>query len=161
MLDVLTSYMALYFSDVMGVSKGRIPFLVGAFTAAGLVSDLLVVYLLERFDGRSVLRFSAAALVVLYPAWLLAPGLGLKIGLALVVHFMTLGWYTIHKGEAFAAAPARKGTMLALDSAAGLFGGVLPWLVGWTAGMAGLPAAMWILLLGPVGNLLLLPKPRR
>jgi MFS transporter, FSR family, fosmidomycin resistance protein len=162
MLDVLTGFMALYFSDVVGVPENRIPFLVGLFTGAGLVSDLLVIYLLERFPGRRVLRFSAAVILVLFPCLLLAPGVGPKIVLAVAVKLLTLGWYTILKGEAYAAMPERKGTVLALDSTAGFFGGLLPWAIGVAAGRVGLAGALWLLLLGPLGLLLWVPgSPRR
>jgi hypothetical protein len=35
----------------------------------------------------------------------------------------------------------------------------LAWLVGWVAGQAGLPAAMWLLLFGPVSLALFIPRP--
>jgi FSR family fosmidomycin resistance protein-like MFS transporter len=158
MLDVLTGYMALYFSDVVGIPETQIPFLMGLLTAAGLASDVLVIYLLERFPGRGVVRVSAAVILLLYPAWLLAPGVALKIALAFAIKLLTLGWYTVLQGEAYAAMPDRKGTMLALAAIAGFFGGLLPWLVGWAAGQIGLPGAMWLLLLGPVSLLLLVPN---
>jgi hypothetical protein len=43
---------------------------------------------------------------------------------------------------------------------AGLFNGLIPWLVGWVAERAGLPVAMWLLLLGPLSLALLVPRPK-
>jgi len=53
--------------------------------------------------------------------------------------------------------PERKGTVLAIVSLAGVFGGLLPWLVGWLAGRMGLQTAMWLLWLGPLSLLLFVP----
>jgi hypothetical protein len=48
--------------------------------------------------------------------------------------------------------------MLALSSTAGVIGSGLAWLIGWLAALAGLPAAMWLLLLGPTGLIVFLPR---
>ncbi len=47
---------------------------------------------------------------------------------------------------------------MALNSVMGLLGGALVWFVGWFAGQAGLPAAMWLLLAGPVALVLFVPR---
>jgi len=39
-------------------------------------------------------------------------------------------------------------------------GGGIAFMIGWVAAQAGLPAAMWILLVGPVCLVLFLPKYR-
>jgi hypothetical protein len=49
---------------------------------------------------------------------------------------------------------------MALNSLAGLAGGALVWLVGWCAETVGLSAAMWLLLLGPLALVFLLPRPQ-
>jgi FSR family fosmidomycin resistance protein-like MFS transporter len=68
-----------------------------------------------------------------------------------------MGWYQVLQGEAYATVPGRSGTVMAIGSLAGLVGGALVWLVGWVAGQAGLQAAMWLLLLGPVSLALFTP----
>jgi FSR family fosmidomycin resistance protein-like MFS transporter len=95
---------------------------------------------------------------LLYSALLLAPWVQVKIGLALLVRFFTLGWYSVLQGEAYASLPGRSGTVMALNSLAGLVGGALLWLVGQSAEFFGLPAAMWLLLLGPISLILLIPR---
>jgi hypothetical protein len=47
---------------------------------------------------------------------------------------------------------------MAINSLSGLLGGGLVWLVGWIAELAGLPAAMWLLLLGPISLALFTPR---
>jgi hypothetical protein len=37
----------------------------------------------------------------------------------------------------------------------------LVWLVGWTAGQAGLPAAMWLLWMGPAALVAFMPEVSR
>ena len=160
MLDVLTSYIPLYFTDVVGVSETQASLLLSFFMLASLASDLIVVQLLERFPGLKILRWSAALIAVLFPAWLLLPGLAAKIGLIFAIKLFTLGWYTVLMGEAFAAMPERKGTLLALLSVAGIVGSLFPLMVGWAAGHVGLQNAMWLLLLGPLSLLVLVPSPR-
>lgn len=158
MLDVYTSYLALYFRDVVGVSQTQTSLLLSLFMVASLLSDWVVVYLLERYHGRSVVRFSAALIAVLYPAWLLLPGVGFKIVLVFAIKLLTLGWYTVLQGESYASLPERKGTLLAIQSTVGIFGGLLALLVGWLAGQFGLQSAMWLLWAGPLSLLLFVPR---
>jgi MFS transporter, FSR family, fosmidomycin resistance protein len=160
MLDIHTSYLALYFRDVVGTGQTQTSLLFGLFMGASLLSDVAMVYLLERYPGRGVVRFSAGVIAVLYPAWLLLPGLGFKIVLAFAIKLLTLGWYTVLQGESYASLPERKGTLLAIQSTAGIFGGLLPWLVGWLAGQYGLQSAMWLLWAGPLSLLLFVPGTR-
>ncbi len=158
LLDVLTGYLALYFTDVGGFSKAQTGLLLSLVMLAGLIANIALVPLLERVPGRRVVRTSAAVVIPLYAAWLLAPWAWAKIGLIILIRLVTLGWYEVLQGEAYAAAPGRSGTVMALNSLAGLAGGGIAWLVGWVAAQAGLPAAMWLLLLGPVCLVLFVPR---
>jgi FSR family fosmidomycin resistance protein-like MFS transporter len=161
LLDVLTGYLALYFTDVGGFSKAQTGLLLSGVMLAGLIANIALVPLLERVPGRTVVRTSAAVVIPLYAAWLLAPWAWAKIGLMLLIRLVTLGWYEVLQGEAYAAAPGRSGTVMAINSLAGVAGGGMAWLVGWVAAQAGLPAAMWLLLLGPVCLVLFVPRHSR
>jgi FSR family fosmidomycin resistance protein-like MFS transporter len=158
LLDVFTGYAALYLADVAGFSQAQTSLAIGALMLASLVADLALIPLLERLPGRTVVRASATVSIFVYTAWMLVPWPLAKLGLLVMVRFSTIGWYPVLQGEAYAAAPGRSGTVMALTSAAGLLGGGLVWLVGWTAGQAGLPAAMGLLLLGPLSLALFVPK---
>jgi FSR family fosmidomycin resistance protein-like MFS transporter len=92
---------------------------------------------------------------------LLAPWLWAKIGLIILIKLVTLGWYEVLQGEAFATIPGRSGTVMAINSVVGLAGGVISFVIGWVAARAGLPAAMWILLAGPVCLVLFVPRYKR
>ena len=156
LLDVFTGYAALYLTDVAGFSPAQASLAIGALMLASLASDLVLIPLLERVPGRTVVRLSATASIFIYAAWLLA-----KLVLLVAVRFSTIGWYQVLQGEAYAAAPGRSGTVMALTSAAGILGGGLTWLVGWTAGQAGLPVAMGLLLLGPLSLALFVPRTQK
>ena len=161
LLDILTSYLPLYFTDVVRMTTAQSSLMMSAVMLASLVSDIIVIPLLERLPGRSVVRVSAAVALVLYPLWLLAPWLWAKVLLALALKLSVLGWYPVLQGEAFAAVPGHSGTVMAINSLAGLLGGLIPWTIGLVAYQAGLPAAMWLLLLGPLSLVLFVPKAKR
>lgn len=158
LLDVLTGYLPLYFTDVAGFTVTQASLMVSVLMLAGLVSNIVLIPLLERFPGRNVVRLSAGVTGILYTAWLLAPWLWAKIALIIVIKLVTLGWYEVLQGEAFAAIPGRSGTVMAIHSVIGLLAGGVAFLIGWVAAKAGLPAAMWILLAGPACLVLFVPR---
>jgi hypothetical protein len=127
-------------------------------TAAGLVADLALIRILDVAPGRRLVRVSAVLVAGLYPLFLILPGFWPKTGLILLIHVLTAGWYPVLQAEAYAAADGRSAAMLALSSTAGVIGSGLAWLIGWLAALAGLPAAMWALLLGPVCLIVFLPR---
>jgi FSR family fosmidomycin resistance protein-like MFS transporter len=158
LLDVLTGYLPLYFTDVTGFSVAQASLMVSVLMLAGLVSNIVLIPMLERFPGRNLVRISAWVAGILYTVWLLAPWLWAKIGLIILIKLVTLGWYEVLQGEAFATVPGRSGTVMAINSVIGLLGGGISFLVGWVAAQAGLPAAMWILLVGPISLVLFVPR---
>lgn len=158
MLDVFVGYVALYFTDVVGASPAMASLALGALMISGLAADALLIPLLERFQGRTIVRVSAAAATVSYAAWLLVPGPAAKYALLVGVGLARLGWYSVLKGEAYATAPGHSGAVSALTSLARLLGGALAWLVGWIAATAGLPIAMSLLLAGPLALVFFVPK---
>jgi FSR family fosmidomycin resistance protein-like MFS transporter len=160
LLDVFVSYSALYFADVASFTPAQVGLMMGALMAAGLAANIVLIPLLERVDGRRLVRVTAVAAGAVYAVWLLAPWAWAKIVLAIVVRLLTLGWYEVLQGEAYATLPGRSGTVMAINSLMGLLGGVLFWFVGWSAEQAGLQTAMWLLLAGPMALILFVPKPK-
>lgn len=161
LLDVFLSYSALYFADVVGFTPAQVGLMMGALMAAGLAANLILIPLLEHVPGRSLVRLTAALAGPVYIAWLVIPWPWAKITLAILVRLLTLGWYEVLQGEAYASLPGRSGTVMAISSLMGLLGGALVWLIGWSAEQAGLQAAMWLLLAGPLALILFVPKPDR
>ena len=158
LMDVLTGYLPLYFTDIMKLNQTQVGLLLSITMLASLASDALLIPLLEKFDGRKVVRLSALVVGGLYVGFLLAPWIAVQIGLVLLMKLLTLGWYSVLQGEAYAAVPGRSGTVMALNSLGSLLGGIFPWLVGVAAEQVGLRLAMWLLLLGPLSLLVLLPR---
>jgi len=158
LLDVLTGYLALYFTDVVGFSAAQASLMFSILMGAGLLSNILLIPLLEKIPGRTLVRLSAGVTGILYAAWLVAPWLWAKIGLIILIRLVTIGWYEVLQGEAFASTPGRSGTVMAINSVIGLLGGAIAFLIGWVAARAGLQAALWILLAGPVSLVLFVPR---
>lgn len=161
LLDVFITYAALYFADLLGFNPTQLGLMLSALTFTWLISDLVVIPWLEKVPGRRLVRVSATFATVLYAAFLLIPGTVVKIILAIAVRFSTLGWYAVLQGEAYAALPGRSGTVMALNSLAGLGGGALLWVIGLAAEEVGLQAAMWLLVLGPLSLALFTPAARQ
>jgi FSR family fosmidomycin resistance protein-like MFS transporter len=159
LMDIYLSYLGLYLADVVGLAQAQVGLALGGLMLAGLLADLWLVRLLDRHAGMKVVRASALVACLVYPAMLLAPWVAIKIALALGVRFTTLGWYQVLQAEAFDSLPGRSGTVTAINSLASLLGNSLAWLVGLTAAMASLPAAMWLLLAGPLALVLFAPGP--
>jgi len=160
LLDVLTGYLPLYFTDVTGMSVTKASLMMSVLMLAGLISNVVLIPILERYPGRKLVRISAGLAGLLYAAWLLAPWLWAKIGLIILIKLVTLGWYEVLEGEAFATIPGRSGTVMAINSIIGAPAGGIAFVIGWVAAQAGLPAAMWILLLGPISLVLFVPRHR-
>lgn len=158
LLDVLTGYLALYFTDVIGLSVAQASLMMSVLMLAGLISNIALIPALERIPGRKLVRLSAVTSGVLYAAWLLAPWLWAKIGLIILIKLVTMGWYEVLQGEAFASLTGRSGTVMAVNSLFGLMASGISFFVGWVAAKAGLPAAMWLLLAGPVVLVLFIPR---
>jgi FSR family fosmidomycin resistance protein-like MFS transporter len=157
MLDVLYGYLALYCTDVAGVSPVQAGLGVAVWTGAGLLGDFMLIPLLERVKGLQYLRVSAAIVLVLFPAFLLVPHWNVKLLLVGMLGILNSGWYAIPKGQLYAAMPGRSGAVMTLDNVFGLLGSQFPLLLGWFAQHYGLQNTFWILLLGPLVLIMGLP----
>jgi MFS transporter, FSR family, fosmidomycin resistance protein len=160
MLDVLYSFLALYFVDVAGIPAGQAALAVALWTGVGLLGDFLLIPLLERVRGLDYLRVSVVLELVLFPSFLLAQNFWVKLILLGLMGFFNAGWYAILQGNLYKSMPGQSGTVLALGNIAGLFGKLLPFGIGLVAHAWGLQSAMWLLLAGPLVLLVGLPSKR-
>jgi FSR family fosmidomycin resistance protein-like MFS transporter len=158
MLDVLYSFLALYFVDVVGVSAQTAGLAVAVWTGVGLVGDFALIPLLERVPGLVYLRASAAVMLILFPAFLLVPPLAAKLVLLGALGLLNAGWYAILMAQLYSTMPNQSGTVLAVNNVSGLAGSVIPLGLGVIAHSAGLHVAMWLLIAGPVALLVGLPR---
>jgi FSR family fosmidomycin resistance protein-like MFS transporter len=158
MLDVLHGFLALYLVDVAGVSIVQAATAVGVWTGVGLLGDFMLIPLLERVRGLTYLRYSALAVLILFPTFLLAPGFGLKLVILGLLGLANAGWYSVLKGQLYTSMPGRSGTVMAVSSVSGLFGSLIPFALGAAAGLWGLNFTMWLLLAGPIALFLGIPR---
>jgi len=158
LLDIFYGYLALYLVDVARTSAGVAAFGLAVWTGAGLLGDWLLLFVLRRVQGKRYLRVSALTTLAVYPAFLLVPGLELKLVLVAVLGLLNAGWYAIPKAGLYEALPGRSGAAVAVGGVAGLAGSVVPLVLGFVAGAVGLAPTMWILLLAPVVLVALLPR---
>jgi MFS transporter, FSR family, fosmidomycin resistance protein len=157
--DVFLGYVAVYLVDVAAAAPAQAGIGVAVVTVAGLAGDAAMPAVLRRVDGLRYLRWSAAAMLVAYPAFLLAGAPTAKLLLLAPIGLLRAGWYAILDGRLFAELPGRGGTVQAIRSPADLLGSALPLAVGVLAERVGLQPAMWLLLAAPIGLLVVLPRP--
>jgi FSR family fosmidomycin resistance protein-like MFS transporter len=161
LLDVFHGFLALYFVDVAGTRPVEGALAVGVWTGAGLAGDALLLLVLRRVDGPRYLRWTAAASLAVYPAFLVLPGAAPKLGLLAVLGLLSSGWYAIPKAGLYSALPDRSGAAVAVGGIGGLAGALVPLALGLLAERAGLGPTMWVLIAAPVALLALSPRPDR
>ncbi|MDZ4765304.1 MAG: MFS transporter [Chloroflexota bacterium] len=158
LMDIFRGFLALYFVDVVRTDEGVAGIALLIFTGVGLIGDVVLIPLLERVRGLTYIRWSVAAALVLYPAFLLAEPLPLKLVLLGLLGMTNAGWYSILQAQLYAAVPARSGSVMALSSITSLVSGLIPTALGFIAGRIGLGAMMWLLLLAPIALLIGIPR---
>jgi len=159
MLDVLFGLLALYMVDVVGVTPAEASLAIVVWTGVGLLGDFLLIPLLERVRGLIYLRFSASLTLILFPTFLLVDQWVGKLVLLALMGLFNAGWYAILQSKLYDTLDGQSGAVLIVGNAAGLFGALLPLLLGMVAQRQGLEVAMWCLLAGPIALLIALPRP--
>jgi FSR family fosmidomycin resistance protein-like MFS transporter len=134
LLDAFTGFVAVYLVAVAGVSPAQAALAVGVRLAAALL---------------------------LYPAFLLAPGFWPKVVILAGLSLVTAAWYPVLQAQLYASLPGQSGTVVSLLSAAGLAGGLGPLTVGFVAGALGLGWALSLLTVVPAAMLALPGAPFR
>jgi len=158
--DTLLGYLALYLVDDGGLAPAAGALAVGLWTGAGLAGTALTLGVLRRLDGLRVVRVTAAAAAVVYAAFLLAPP-PVKLALLLPLGALAATWYPLLMARLYASMPGRSGAVVAISSLAGPLDAVPPLLLGAVADRAGLDAALWLLLAGPLFLAVLRPQRSR
>jgi len=149
LLDAFTGFVAVYLVAVAGVSPAQAALAVGVRLAADLAGTAVLIPALDRISGRVLLRVSAAAALLLYPAFLLVPGFWAKVVILGLLSLVTAAWYPVLQAQLYASLPGQSGTAVSLLSAAGLAGGLGPLTVGFVAGWLGLSWALALLAVVP------------
>jgi FSR family fosmidomycin resistance protein-like MFS transporter len=142
LLDVFTSFLALYLVYAAHVSPSVAALGVAVRLGAGLAGYALLPPVLERLASLRVLRASVLLAGGLYPAFLLVPGAGAKLAVLAGLSMVTAPWYPVLTAELYACLPGRSGLAVSLTSAAGLVGALGPLAAGLAAQHLGLGWAM-------------------
>lgn len=154
MLDILFSFLTLYFVDVAGASPVEATFAVTIWTGVGLLGDLLLIPLLERMNGLRYLTISAVLEAIIFSAFLLVDNLIGKFVLLGLLGFFNAGWYSILQGQLYTSMRGQSGTVLAVNNISGLVTSAIPFTLGLIASVYGLETMMWVMLLGPAALLI-------
>jgi len=160
LLDVFHGFLALYLVAAVGASPAEAALGVGVWTGAGLLGDWLLIVVLRRFAGLAYLRVGALAVLFVYPAFLVVPGLPAKLALAAVLGLLNSGWYAIPKARLYGELADRSGVAVAVGGVGGFAGAAVPLVLGVAADVVGIRTAMWVLLLAPAALLALVPRRR-
>ena len=142
LLDVLTGFLAVYLVDAGRATPAQAALGVAVRLGAGLAGDAVLVWAIDRAGALSLLRASAAAAALLYPAFLITPGIAAKLVLLGCVSAVTAPWYPVLQAELYECLPGQSGVAVTLSSAAGLLGGAGPLAVGFAAQHVGLAWAL-------------------
>ena len=159
--DVLGTFLALYLVDVAGLEEGAAALALAVWAGAGLIGDALAVPVLDRVEGRLIVRASAVVAALLYVGLLVADPAPVKVAFLALLGVCTAGWYPVLLARYYATMPGRTGVAVSVSSVAGIASAVVPLALGFVAEEVGLGPTMWLLLAGPVVLVLALTAPAR
>ena len=138
--DPIEVFEPVWLGDVVGASQAQ----VAVHSIVGLVGGLLALVALDRWlarrDATVVLVMAATATLVVYPVWLLVPGLAAKLALVAVRNAVLAPLWPIVHSRALASVPGSAGAVSALTALVALL--PLPAVFGWLAGRVGLTPSM-------------------
>ena len=160
LVDTFTGFLALYLVDVAHLSPAVAALAIAIRLGAALAGDAALVVIGERAGDLAVLRASAIAATLLYPGFLLVPGIGPKLIVLAALSAVTAPWYPLLQARLYGSLPGRSSVAVTLSSAAGLAGGLGPLAVGLVAQEFGLSWALASLVVVPVAVLLVPPGAR-
>lgn len=159
MMDVLFSYLALYFVDVAGATEAQAGVAVTVWLAMGLITDFLFIPFIDRQkDSLRFLRTTALFELFAFAVFLLVPGFVPKLIIVIVVNLFNTGWYPILQGRLYSSLPGQSASVMTIGSVTAPIAKFFPFLIGFLADHFGLQTAMWILILGPVALFIGLPR---
>jgi len=159
MMDVLFSYLALYFVDVARVTEAQAGIAVTIWLAMGLITDFLFIPFIDRQkDSIRFLRTTAIMELFAFAAFLLTPGFIPKLIVVIAVNLFNTGWYPILQGRLYSSLPGQSASIMAIGSVTAPLAKFFPFLIGLLADQFGLQTAMWILILGPIALIIGLPR---
>lgn len=141
----------IWLRENVGMSQALIGLYIAMEMAVSLISLIVLDRWLSRSGYRRILLVASSALLVLYPAWLLLPGIWTRFVLAIPLNLLFTAFWPIGKAQSLASVPGRGGTVTAVTSLLGLV--PIPLLFGILAEVTTLPSAMLWVSLGALAML--------
>ncbi len=142
-------FTSVWLREQVGMSQALIGIYRVVEMAVGIVSLVFLDRWLARTGHRRILLWASFGLLVLYPLWLLTPGIWQRFVLSLPISFLFTVYWPIGKAQSLASVPGRGGTVTAVQSLLGLV--PLPLFFGFLAESISLTSAMfWVLTGGTV-----------
>ncbi len=153
-LESPMQFTSIWLREQVGMSQAMI----GIYRALEMAVSILSLLVLDRWlshrNYRHILLIASPALLILYPIWLLLPGIWPRFVLSIPISFLFTVFWPIGKSQSLAAVPGRGGTVTALQSLLGLI--PLPLLFGLLADRFDLTAIMFWVYVGGTSLMILL-----
>jgi MFS family permease len=146
----------VWLQEAVGASQPIIAVHVAVGMGATLVGLLVLDRLLVRYRSTAILLAASVATAVLYPAWLLVPGIAWKLLLVVPRNLAIAPLWPILRSRSLAAIPGAGGATTSLYSLVGLL--PLQAAFGWAASRVGLTSTMLTVHLAATAALLLLVR---
>ncbi len=153
-VDVPVLFQPVWLREEVGMSQAMVGAHVLVELVASLAGLLLLDRLLVRHDGGTVLRGALLLTALLYPSWLLVPGVTTRFVLAVPLTVAKAPIWPILRGRALASVPGGSGSVAAVTALLGLV--PLSLGFGWLAARVGLTGALLAGHLVPIGLMLAL-----
>jgi MFS transporter, FSR family, fosmidomycin resistance protein len=146
MMDVLFSYLALYFVDVGQATEAQAGVAVTVWLAMGLLTDFLFIPFIDRQkDSMRYLRTTAGLEFFAFAVFLLVPDFLPKLIAVILVNLLNTGWYPILQGRLYSSLPGQSASIMVISSVTAPLAKLFPFLIGLIADQFGLQSAIWIL----------------
>jgi predicted MFS family arabinose efflux permease len=156
--EVFLAFAAFYLHDHTHASESAVSLVLAIGIASGLLTLIVMDRLSHRVTGGKLLPWLAVIALAGFILFLSAPTvLMAALGLTLV-EIGAAGWYPIAKAAAYSICPGRPGVVLAVMSLGIPVDIALPGCIGLLASHFGLPWAIGVLALSPLGVLVLAPR---
>lgn len=140
LVDVLTGFAAVYLVSVAHATLTVAALAITLRLGAGLAGDALLVAALNKATDRTILRMTAIGAALLYPAFLLVPGLAAKLTVLALLSAVTAVWYPLLQARLYDTVPSS--AAVTLSTAASMAGAAGPLAVGVIAEACGLTWAL-------------------
>ncbi len=153
--EILSSFASIrIFADTR--ETATVAWNLSALTVGGICGLALLKLWLRRSEPERILAFACWGSAVAYVAWLMNTGTWSNVLLLFLCGGFVSLHYPIAQAAAYRALPGRSTLVAAAGQAFAVFDLLVPLGLGWLSDRLGVLAALWVLLLQPLGLLLVL-----